>query len=108
MTPGIKEGGKRQDAVRDIWRKQVESEERLSFFKKMVGREINVRELQHIGMELHNKFRSEDMKLGESEKEVVKMMMRLKLRDERKTQRELKRERDIEKKHLEEELSKAE
>ena len=62
-----------KDILRDTRRKMVESEERLRFFKKMVGREINVRELQHIGMELHNKFRSEDMRLGGSEKEVVKM-----------------------------------
>ena len=48
MTPGIEEGGRRQDVdensvktakdmLRDIWRKLVESEERLAFFKKMVG-----------------------------------------------------------------------
>ena len=39
-TPGSEEGGKGQDAknnVRNAWRKLTESEERLKFWKKMVG-----------------------------------------------------------------------
>jgi len=56
----------RLDAVRDAWRKQIESEERLEFW-----RNLSVRELQHLGKDIRNKFRNEDMKLGESKKVVV-------------------------------------
>ena len=90
MTPGIEDGGKRLDAVRDAWRKQIESEERLKFWRKMVGWGLSVREVQHLGEEIHNKYRSENMKLGMSEKVVVKMITDLKLKDEKKHQRELK------------------
>ena len=65
MTPGIEEGGRRIDAVRDAWRKQIESEERLKFWRKILRWDISVREIQHLGEDIHNKFRSEDMKLGE-------------------------------------------
>ena len=54
-----------KDILRDTWRKMVESEERLRLFKKMVGLGLQVRELEHVGEELHSKFRSEVMKGGE-------------------------------------------
>ena len=55
-----------KDSLRDKWRKLIESEERLLFFKKMVGMGLNVRELEHLGEDLNNKFRSETMKGGKS------------------------------------------
>ena len=57
MTPGIQEGGLSQDNVRNIWKKQVESEERLCFFRKMLGLDLSVRELEHLGEDLNSKFR---------------------------------------------------
>ena len=54
------EGSNRQDSdtanardnLRDEWKKLVESEERHNFLKKMVGREISVREIEHFGEDL--------------------------------------------------------
>ena len=72
ITPGMEEGGGRQDSVhgstnvakdnlRDLWKKLIESEERLNFFRKMVGWELNVREIEHLGDDLNNKFKSDRM-----------------------------------------------
>ena len=100
-TPGIEEGGTGQsnavaeakNNLRNGWRKLIESEERLSFFRKMVRWELQVREIEHLGESLNNKFRSERMKGARSEREVVKLVMELKLKDERRHQRELRKER---------------
>ena len=100
-TPGIEEGGTGQSNVvaeaknnlRNGWKKLIESEERLSFFRKMVRWELQVREIEHLGESLNNKFRSERMKGARSEREVVKLVMELKLKDERRHQRELRKER---------------
>ena len=96
-TPGIEEGGSRQDiknTLRNAWRKQIESEERLGFLKKMVGMNIGVREVEHLSEDIVEKYRSEKMKGGRSDREVVKMIMNLKLKDERGHQRELKKEKN--------------
>ena len=45
----MEEGGNRQDHLRNAWRRLVESEERLRFWKKMVGWEVGVREIEHLG-----------------------------------------------------------
>ena len=95
VTPSIEAGGQRKetkDRLRNVWRKQVESEERLKFLKRMVGVNIGVRETEHIGENIVEKFRSEKMKRGESEQEIVKLIMNMKLKDEKCHQRELKRE----------------
>ena len=105
VTPGIEEGGFRldsvRDALRDEWKKLIECEERLRFWKQMVGRDLSVREVTHLGEDLKNKFRSEAMKGGDAEKEVVRLMMRLKLKDERRHHRELKARRNLKRKELE-------
>ena len=70
MTPGKEEGGVRQgddivkakNDLRDGWKKLIESEERLKFFKRMVGWDLEVREIEHLGVDLNNKFKSERMK----------------------------------------------
>ena len=98
MTPGREEGGERQSGkvnaakneLRDEWRKLIESEERLRFFKKMVGWELEVREIEHLEEDLNHKLKSERMKSARSEKEVIRSIMRLKLTDERRHQRERK------------------
>ena len=106
MTPGIQEGGSSQDNVRNIWKKQVESEERLYFFRKMLELDLSVRELEHLGEDLNSKFRSEDMKKKRSEKQVIRHIMRLKEKDEKKFQREIKGRRKEARKQLENEMSK--
>ena len=105
LTPGMEEGGRKQDtvkdALRDEWKKLIECEERLRFWKVMVGWDLCVRELAHLGEDLKSKFRSESMQGGSSDKEVVRLMMKLKLKDERKHQRELKERRNRKRKELE-------
>ena len=105
VTPGIEEGGKGQDAVknslRNKWKKLVECEERLRFWKRMVGKGMSVRELAHIGEDIKNKFRSESMKEGNREQEVVNLVMMLKLKDERRHAKELKERRNETRKELE-------
>ena len=79
-TPDSSEsGGKRQDIVREIWRKLVECEERLAFWRKMVALGIGVRELEYIGEDIRDKYRSESMKSGKSHREVIEFVMSLKL-----------------------------
>ena len=38
-----------KDNQRDKWRKLIESEEHLNFFKIMVGLDLSVREIEHLG-----------------------------------------------------------
>ena len=98
------EGGKRQDRVRDAWRKLVECEERGKFWDKMVGLDLGVRELEHFGEDIKEKFRSEMMKGGNSEREVIRLVMKLKLKDEKSHQRELKRAKNKERDSLRKEI----
>ena len=105
----MEEGGNWQESKEDLrkaWRKMTESEERLKFWKKMVGLDIGVRELEHIGEGIKEKFRSEAMKGGRSEREVIRLVMRLKLKDERRHQRETKGWRNKVKTDLEKRCSK--
>ena len=91
MTSGIKEKGQRQgngnanakDDLRNTWKKLVESEERLGFFRRMVKLNLQVKEIQHLGEALNNKLRSEKMRNANSEKEVVRQIKDMKLKDER-------------------------
>ena len=94
-TPSIEAGGKRQETnkiLRNAWKKQVESEERLRFWKRMVGLNIGVREVENISEDIKERYRSERMKGGQSNRDIVKMIMGMKLRDEKSHQRELKKE----------------
>ena len=115
ITPGIEEGGPRRDSepmetkdakdvLRGSWRKLVDSEERLRFFKYMVGRELEVRDIEHFGDDLNEKFKSEKMRGGRSERAVIKAIMELKLKDERRFQREIKKRRDRDKRELERQM----
>ena len=73
----VDSGGTRQDEVRNIWRKLIECEERVSFWKRMLEGGVGVRELEHMGDEIRERFRSENMKGGRSEREVVMLVMSL-------------------------------
>ena len=86
-------GGKWQDSVRNSWKKLIECQERIKFWQTMILGGLGVRDLQHFGDDLKAKYRSEAMRLGEGEKEVVKLAMDLKLRDDRRYQIELRQER---------------
>ena len=100
----IEIGGKRQDVVRDIWKKMIECEERITFWKRMIEWGVGVRELEHMGEGIKEKFRSEVMHSGKNDREVVMLVMSLKLRDEMLHQKELKVRRNREKQKWKEEL----
>ena len=60
----------------------------------MVGLGLGVREVEHLSEDIKNKFRSEQMKSGKKDRDVIDLVMRMKLKDERKHQRELRSRRD--------------
>ena len=90
--------------MRNIWRKLIECEERVTFWKRMIEWGVGVRELEHMGDDIKEKFRSETMKSGGREREVIMLVMGLKLRDEKRHQKELKARRNREKELWKEEL----
>ena len=96
VTPLIeKEGGKFRYSLRNSWKKLVECQERVKFWQKMLEGGLGVRELECFGEDLRAKYRSEVMKKGGSEREAVKLSMILKLRDDKRHQVELKKERKM-------------
>ena len=50
---------------------------------------MGVREVEHSGEDLKEKFRIERMKTGKNDREVICLIMRLKLKDDRKHQKSL-------------------
>ena len=52
-----------KDVLRDLWRKLNNSEERLCFFCRMFGRALEMRDIEHLGEEINDKFKSERMKV---------------------------------------------
>ena len=106
VTPQLEAvGGSRQDSVRDTWRKLVECQERIKFWRKMIGWGVGVKELEYLGEDLRAKYRSEDMKKGGSEKEVVSLAMKLKLRDDLRHKHELQKEKNKRREELRIEMS---
>ena len=82
-------GGKRQERVKELLLKQVESEARVEFWSEVVRLKVGTRELENIGESLHEKFRSLSMKNGSVERVLVENGSVLKLRDEKRYRREL-------------------
>ena len=64
-TPdNVESGGTSQDIIRNAWKKLIECEERLTFWKKMVKLGIGAREVEHMCEDIRDKYRSEIMKSG--------------------------------------------
>jgi len=81
----------------------VECEERVRFWKKMLDQSNRVRELESISESIRQKFRSE-MREGESNREVIRLVTERKYRDEKLHQRNLKKERNKRREELREEV----
>ena len=90
-------GGMRQDRVRELLIKQVESEARIEFWGEIVRLKVGTRELEKIGESLHCKFRSKSMQSGNGQRVLIENGGVLKLRDEKKYRRELYCENEMEK-----------
>ena len=62
-TPVIK-GAMRQDKIRDLWRKLVESEARIEIWGKLVRLVVVSKELELFGDNIRERFRSKKMNGG--------------------------------------------
>ena len=80
--------------MRPIWHKTTESEERLKWLNKMIGKRLFVREIEAFLKATSSKFRSEESIIKEEERKVLMDIMILKRNDERRLLRELKREKE--------------
>ena len=78
-----------QGIARPLWYKVAESEERLDWLKKMLGKKLLVRDLEAYASKVEDKLRSEDVKIKEDEKVIFLQLMELKLRDEKQCLRKL-------------------
>ena len=88
------EGGPLLGILRPVWLKTTESEERLRWFRQMIGRYLLVRDVEAFLQNTCDKLRSEDSRLREEEREVSKSLMVLKRNDERRHLRQLKSEKE--------------
>ena len=102
VTPS--NGGKRQDRVKELLKKQVESEARIEFWGEIVRLKVGTRELENMGESLQEKFRSVKMKGGNGERILVENGSILKLRDEKMHRREIYLKAEMEKSHWRKEL----
>ena len=94
-----------------VWSQVAISEERIKLLKKLIKIEVGVSEVEELGINIHSKFKSNQLisrvKSGENvSKEVIKSIMVIKLRDERKYLSELMKKRKRLREKLETELKK--
>ena len=94
------EGGIGQDRVKERWHKLVESEARVSFWGELVRLKVGNRELENIGENLHEHFRSKIMLDSGKERKLVEQGTSLKWKDEKHYLRELRNRLEEEKKGL--------
>ena len=83
--------GKLLGAVRPQWTKVTESEQRIAWLRKMIDRNLVVRDLESYAKNIRDKLRSEKCKVREEERVILMGIMKLKLKDEIKNLIELKR-----------------
>ena len=69
-------------AIKPIWLKVLESEQRILWLRKMVEKGLCVRDLQAYIKSEHGKLRSDAFRIQESERGTILGLMRLKLKDE--------------------------
>ena len=81
-------------AARPYWIKVTESEQRISWLKKMIGKKLVVRDMNAYIKCVSAKLRSEECKYREEEREILMGLMKLKLKDETKHLIALKRKRE--------------
>ena len=87
-------------AVRPLWVKVTESEQRIAWLKKMIGKKLVVRDLNAYIKCISAKLRSEECKYREEEREILMGIMKLKLKDEMKNLIALKRKKEEKKEWL--------
>ena len=86
--------GKLLGAVRPQWTKVTESEQRIAWLRKMIDRNLVVRDLGSYAKNIRDKLRSEKCKVREEERMILMGIMKLKLKDETKNLIALKRKKE--------------
>ena len=76
--------GKLLGAVQPAWTKVLESEARLKWLKTMIERDLVVRNIESYAKAEGDKLRTEEMRLREEERDVLKGLMKVKIKDEKK------------------------
>ena len=86
--------GQNRRVMEKTWKQVAVCEERIQLMKKLLRMELVVAEIEQVGINIQSKFKSNSLinrvRNGENvSKEVIKSIMEIKLRDERKYLREL-------------------
>ena len=80
-------GGPLLGILTPIWKKTLESEQRIEWLKGMLDRKLLVRDLEILGCSLNEKLRTESAKDQEKEREIIVELMRIKYIDEKRNYR---------------------
>ena len=78
---GTSQKGNLLGTIRPIWIKVLESEQRISWLKKMLDKGLCVRDLEAYVKSEHGKLRSEALRVQECERGIIMGLMRLKWKD---------------------------
>ena len=76
--------------MRPTWVKVMESEQRIAWLHKIVEKKLCVKDLEAYIKLQHEQLRSENMKVKEEERAILLELMKVKLKDEMRNQRELR------------------
>ena len=87
-------GGPLLGIIKPIWKKTLESEQRIEWLKGMLDKKLVVRDLEILGCSINEKLRTESAKDQEMEREIIIELMRIKYIDEKRNYRELRRIRE--------------
>ena len=89
------DGGSVLGIVKPIWQKAAESELRIKWLGDMLDRDLVIRDVMRFGQIIEDKFRTESSKEEEIGRQVLTELMRVKLIDEKRYYREVKRTREV-------------
>jgi len=87
-------GGSMLGTVKPLWIKVTESEQRISWLKSMIDRELVVRDLEAYAKKISAKLRSDEYHVKEEERVILMNIMKLKLKDEKRNLIALNRKKD--------------
>ena len=86
--------GKLLGKVKPKWIKVIESEQRMQWLKSMIHKKLLVRDIEAFLKTQGDKLRSGERNIREEERDILMGMMNIKLKDEKKNYRKLKKEKE--------------
>ena len=86
--------GKLLGKVKPKWIKVIESEQRMQWLKSMIRKKLLVRDIEAFLKTQGDKLRSGERNIREEERDILMGMMNIKLKDEKKNYRKLKKEKE--------------